>query len=63
MSQTDKQTDRQTDKQTGRQADRQTDRQKDGLMNRTDLIGPLLQKWRFDHAFQKFENKILNYLS
>ena len=41
----------------------QTDRQKDGLMNRTDFIGPLLQRWRLDHAFQKFENKILNYLA
>ena len=38
--------------------DRQTDRQKDGLMNRTDFIGPLWQRWRFDHVFQKFENKI-----
>ena len=63
MSQTDKQTDRQRDRQTDKQTDRQTDRQKDGLMNRTDLIGPLLQRWRFDHAFLKFENKILNYLS
>ena len=41
---------------------RQTDRQTEGLMNRTDFIGPLLQKWRFDHVFQKFENKILNHL-
>ena len=63
MSQTDKQTDRQRDRQTDKQTDRQTDRQKDGLMNRTDLIGPLLQRWRFDDAFLKFENKILNYLS
>ena len=40
----------------------QTDRQTDGLMNKSDFIGHLLQKWRFDHVFQKFESKILNYL-
>ena len=38
------QTDRQTDRQAGRQAGRQTDRQKDGLMNRSNFIGPLLQR-------------------
>ena len=27
-------------------------------MTRTDFIGPLLQRWRFDHVFWKFENKI-----
>ena len=29
-----------------------------------DLIGLLPQRWRFDHVFRKFENKILlNYLA
>ena len=42
----------------------QTYRQTDGQMPRTDFIGPLLQRWRFDRVFQKFENKIfLNYLA
>ena len=36
----------------------QTDGQVDGQTNRTDFIGPLSQRWRSDHAFQKFENKI-----
>ena len=27
-------------------------------MNWTDFTGPLPQKWRFDHVFQKCENKI-----
>ena len=41
-----------------------TDRQTNGQMNRTDYRGPLSQRWRFDHVFQKFENKIfLNYLA
>ena len=30
--------------QAGRQAGRQADRQVDGLMNRSDFIGPLLQR-------------------
>ena len=34
------------------------ERQTDGQMNWTDLIGPLLQRWRFDHVFWKFKNKI-----
>ena len=43
---------------------RQTGRQIDGLMNRTDFIGPLLQRWRLDHVIQKFENKtLLDYLT
>ena len=33
-----------------------------GLMNRSDFIGPLQQRSRFDQVFQKFENKIFNYL-
>ena len=42
----------------------QTDRQTDGQMKRTDFIGPLPQRWRFDHVFRKFEKKIfLNYLA
>ena len=42
----------------------QTDRQTDGQMARTDFIGPLLQRWRLDHVFQKFGNKMfLNYLA
>ena len=46
-----------------RQTDRQTDGQTDGLVNKTEFIGPLPQRWRFDHVFQKLENKIfLNYL-
>ena len=36
----------------------QTGRQTDGQSNRTDFIGPLPQRWRFDHVFWKFENKI-----
>ena len=43
--------------------DRQADRQKDGLMNSTDFIEPLLQRQRFHHVFQKFENKTLNHLA
>ena len=44
--------------------ERQKDRQTDGQMNRTDFLGSLLQRWRFDHVFQKFVNKIfLNYLA
>ena len=27
-------------------------------MKRTDFIGPLPQRWKFDHAFQKFEKEI-----
>ena len=55
---------RQTDRQTDRQIDRQTDRQTDRKTNRTDVIGPLLHRWRFNHVFWKFENKIfLNYLA
>ena len=49
------------DRQASRQTSRQTD--KDGLMNSTDFIEPLLQRWRFHHVFQKFENKTLNYLA
>ena len=46
------------------QTERQTDRQTNGQINRTDYIGPFLQKWRFDHVFQEFENKIfLNHLA
>ena len=46
------------------QTDRQTDRQTDGLINRTDFIEPLMQRQRFDHVFQKLENKVyLNYLA
>ena len=36
----------------------QTDRQTDRQMNRTGFIGPLPLRWRFDHVFQKLENKI-----
>ena len=32
--------------------------QTDGQMNRTDLVGHLMQSWRFSHVFRKFENKI-----
>ena len=35
------------------------ERQTDGHMNWSDFIGPLLQRWRFDHVFWKFKNKIL----
>ena len=39
-------------------------RQTDGQMNRTDFLGPLSQRWRLDHVFQNFENKMfLNYLA
>ena len=39
-------------------------RQTGGQTNRTDFLGPLPQKWKFDHVFQKFEDKIyLNYFS
>ena len=49
-----------SDRQTARQADGQTD----GLINRTDFIGHLRQRQRFDHIFQKLENKVyLNYLA
>ena len=42
----------------------QTAGQTDGQMNRTNFIGPLPQRWRFDHVFRKFENKIsLNHLA
>ena len=41
---------------------RRMDRQIDGQMNKTDFTGPLPQRWRFDHDFQKFENK-RNYLA
>ena len=45
------------------QTNRQTDRWTDEQMNRTNLIGTLLQRWWFDYVFQKFEHKIfLNYL-
>ena len=54
---------RQTNPLKDRQTDRQTDRHKDELMNRSDFIGPLQQGNRFDYVFQKFENKILNYLA
>ena len=41
-----------------------TDRQIDEQTNGTDLIGPFLKRWRFDHVFRKFDNKIfLNYLT
>ena len=41
-------------KPTDRQMDRQTE----------PLIGPLPQRWRFDHVLPKFENKtFLNYLA
>ena len=31
---------------------------------RTDFIGPLLQRWGFDHVFRKFDNKIfINHLA
>ena len=40
---------------TDRLTDRQTVRQADGLMNRTNFIGTLLQKWRFDHIFLEIE--------
>ena len=33
----------------------QTDGQTDGQTNWTDFIGPLTQKWSFNHVFQKFE--------
>ena len=36
----------------------QTDRQADGQVNRSDFIGPLPQRWRFNHAYRKFENKV-----
>ena len=36
----------------------------DGQMNRTDVTGTLLQRWRFDHVLQKRENKTFqNYLA
>ena len=35
--------------------DRKTGRQ----MNRTDFIGPVPQTWWFDHAFRKFNNKVI----
>ena len=39
------------------QMDRQTDRQTDGQMNRSDFIGTIPQKWRFNHVSQKFRIK------
>ena len=43
---------------------RQVDRKADGKTNRTDFIGPPLQRQRFDHVSRTFENKILlNYLA
>ena len=36
----------------------QTDEQTNRQTNWTGFIGPLPQRWRFHHAFQKFENKI-----
>ena len=30
----------------------QTDRQADGQVNRSDFIGPLPQRWRFNHAYR-----------
>ena len=43
----------------------QTDGQTDRWRDEQDLyLGPLPQRWRFDHVFQKLENKILfNYLA
>ena len=32
----------------------EVDRQTDVWTNRTDFIGLLSQRWRFDHVFQKF---------
>ena len=37
------------------------DRQTNGQINRTHCIGPLLQRWRFDHGFQNI--MFLNYLA
>ena len=45
-------------KENESQTDGRTDRQTVGQMNRTDFIGSLPQRWRFDHVFRKFENKI-----
>ena len=38
--------------------DGRTDRQSDKQTNRTDSIGPLFKRCRFDHVFWKFDNKI-----
>ena len=38
-------------------SDGQTDRHR-WTTNRTDFMGPLPKRWRFDHVFRKFENKI-----
>ena len=32
-------------------------------VSQTDFIGPLPQRWRFDHVFRKFEKIFLNYLA
>ena len=43
---------------------RWTERQTSRQTNRTNFIGPLPQRWKSDHVFQKFENKIyLNHFS
>ena len=34
-----------------KQIDKQTERLTDEQMNRSDFIGPFLQRWRFDHIF------------
>ena len=32
--------------------------QTDGQSNRADFTGPLPERWKFGHVFQKFENKM-----
>ena len=34
------------------------ERQADGQMNWSDFIGALLQRWRFEHVFQKLKNNM-----
>ena len=42
----------------------QLDEQTYGQTKRTDFIPPISKRWRFDHVFQKLENKAsLNYLA
>ena len=41
------------------QTDGNTDRQTDGQMNRSDFIGSVPKRWRLDHVFWEFENKVL----
>ena len=36
----------------------QTDGQIDEWTNRTNFLGPLAQRWRFDRVFKNIENKI-----